>query len=90
MWCRRRAESELGAKGAGEAGTAGAAAAVTNAVNDALRPFGDDNYGDSADAAGYPDGAGANLTRDAAGKTKYNRNTTSQGKEKANVEEVCE
>jgi aerobic carbon-monoxide dehydrogenase large subunit len=33
-------ESELGAKGAGEAGTAGAAAAVTNAVNDALRPFG--------------------------------------------------
>jgi len=34
------AESELGAKGAGEAGTAGAAAAVTNAVNDALRPFG--------------------------------------------------
>jgi aerobic carbon-monoxide dehydrogenase large subunit len=34
------AESELGAKGAGEAGTAGAAAAVTNAVNDALKPFG--------------------------------------------------
>jgi carbon-monoxide dehydrogenase large subunit len=34
------AESELGAKGAGEAGTAGAAAAVTNAVNDALQPFG--------------------------------------------------
>jgi aerobic carbon-monoxide dehydrogenase large subunit len=34
------AESELGAKGAGEAGTAGASAAVTNAVNDALRPFG--------------------------------------------------
>ena len=34
------AESELGAKGAGEAGTAGAAAAVSNAVNDALRPFG--------------------------------------------------
>jgi carbon-monoxide dehydrogenase large subunit len=33
------AESELGAKGAGEAGTAGAAAAVMNAVNDALRPF---------------------------------------------------
>ena len=33
-------ESELGAKGAGEAGTAGAAAAVTNAVNDALKPFG--------------------------------------------------
>src|SRR4029078_616494 len=33
-------ESELGAKGAGEAGTAGAAAAVTNALNDALRPFG--------------------------------------------------
>jgi aerobic carbon-monoxide dehydrogenase large subunit len=34
------AETELGAKGAGEAGTAGAAAAVSNAVNDALRPFG--------------------------------------------------
>ncbi|MFO1111772.1 MAG: xanthine dehydrogenase family protein molybdopterin-binding subunit [Bradyrhizobium sp.] len=33
-------ETELGAKGAGEAGTAGAAAAVTNAVNDALKPFG--------------------------------------------------
>jgi aerobic carbon-monoxide dehydrogenase large subunit len=33
-------ETELGAKGAGEAGTAGAAAAVSNAVNDALRPFG--------------------------------------------------
>jgi aerobic carbon-monoxide dehydrogenase large subunit len=32
-------ESELGAKGAGEAGTAGAAAAVSNAVNDALKPF---------------------------------------------------
>ena len=34
------AETELGAKGAGEAGTAGAAAAVSNAVNDALQPFG--------------------------------------------------
>jgi carbon-monoxide dehydrogenase large subunit len=34
------AESELGAKGAGEAGTAGAPAAVMNAVNDALSPFG--------------------------------------------------
>jgi carbon-monoxide dehydrogenase large subunit len=34
------AETELGAKGAGEAGTAGAAAAVMNAVNDALAPFG--------------------------------------------------
>jgi carbon-monoxide dehydrogenase large subunit len=33
-------DSELGAKGAGEAGTAGAAAAVSNAVNDALAPFG--------------------------------------------------
>jgi len=33
-------ETELGAKGAGEAGTAAAAAAVTNAVNDALAPFG--------------------------------------------------
>jgi len=33
-------DSELGAKGAGEAGTAGAAAVVTNAVNDALSPFG--------------------------------------------------
>jgi carbon-monoxide dehydrogenase large subunit len=34
------AESELGAKGAGEAGTAGAPAVVLNAVNDALAPFG--------------------------------------------------
>lgn len=34
------AESELGAKGAGEAGTAGAPAAVMNAINDALRPLG--------------------------------------------------
>jgi carbon-monoxide dehydrogenase large subunit len=34
------ADSELGAKGAGEAGTAGAPAAVMNAVNDALAPFG--------------------------------------------------
>lgn len=34
------AESELGAKGAGEAGTAGAPAAVMNAINDAIRPFG--------------------------------------------------
>jgi carbon-monoxide dehydrogenase large subunit len=33
------AESELGAKGAGEAGTAGAAACLANAVNDALSPF---------------------------------------------------
>lgn len=34
------ADSELGAKGAGEAGTAGAPGAVMNAVNDALRPLG--------------------------------------------------
>ena len=34
------ADSELGAKGAGEAGTAGAPAAVMNAVNDALKPLG--------------------------------------------------
>ena len=34
------AESDLGAKGAGEAGTCGAPAAVMNAVNDALAPFG--------------------------------------------------
>src|ERR1700751_1541091 len=33
-------ESALGAKGAGEAGRAGPAAAVTNGVNDALKPFG--------------------------------------------------
>src|SRR2546428_1481649 len=33
------ADSELGAKGAGEAGTAGAPGAVMNAVNDALRPL---------------------------------------------------
>jgi CO/xanthine dehydrogenase Mo-binding subunit len=34
------ADSELGAKGAGEAGTAGAPACVMNGINDALRPFG--------------------------------------------------
>jgi aerobic carbon-monoxide dehydrogenase large subunit len=34
------ADSELGAKGAGEAGTAGASGAIMNAVNDALRPLG--------------------------------------------------
>jgi carbon-monoxide dehydrogenase large subunit len=34
------ADSELGAKGAGEAGTAGAPGAIVNAVNDALRPLG--------------------------------------------------
>jgi aerobic carbon-monoxide dehydrogenase large subunit len=34
------ADSELGAKGAGEAGTAGAPASVMNAINDALRPLG--------------------------------------------------
>jgi aerobic carbon-monoxide dehydrogenase large subunit len=34
------ADSELGAKGAGEAGTAGAPAAVANAINDALSPLG--------------------------------------------------
>jgi len=34
------ADSELGAKGAGEAGTAGAPACVMNAINDALRPLG--------------------------------------------------
>ncbi len=34
------ADSELGAKGAGEAGTAGAPGSVMNAVNDALRPVG--------------------------------------------------
>jgi carbon-monoxide dehydrogenase large subunit len=33
------ADSELGAKGAGEAGTAGAPGAVMNAINDALRPL---------------------------------------------------
>ena len=33
------ADSELGAKGAGEAGTAGAPACVMNAVNDALHPL---------------------------------------------------
>jgi carbon-monoxide dehydrogenase large subunit len=33
------ADSELGAKGAGEAGTAGASGAIMNAVNDALRPL---------------------------------------------------
>src|SRR5258705_9148625 len=34
------ADSELGAKGAGEAGTAGAPAAVMDAVNHALAPLG--------------------------------------------------
>ncbi|HEY2756369.1 MAG TPA: xanthine dehydrogenase family protein molybdopterin-binding subunit, partial [Pseudolabrys sp.] len=34
------ADSELGAKGAGEAGTAGAPASVMNAINDAVRPLG--------------------------------------------------
>jgi aerobic carbon-monoxide dehydrogenase large subunit len=34
------ADSELGAKGAGEAGTAGAPGSVMNAINDALRPLG--------------------------------------------------
>jgi carbon-monoxide dehydrogenase large subunit len=34
------ADSELGAKGAGEAGTAGAPGAVMNAINDALGPLG--------------------------------------------------
>ncbi|MBV8510445.1 MAG: molybdopterin-dependent oxidoreductase, partial [Xanthobacteraceae bacterium] len=34
------ADSELGAKGAGEAGTAGASGGIMNAVNDALRPLG--------------------------------------------------
>ena len=34
------ADSQLGAKGAGEAGTAGAPACVMNAINDALRPLG--------------------------------------------------
>jgi aerobic carbon-monoxide dehydrogenase large subunit len=34
------ADSDLGAKGAGEAGTAGAPGCVMNAVNDALRPLG--------------------------------------------------
>ena len=56
-------ETELGAKGAGEAGTAGAAAAVANAVNDALQAVRRCHYRDSADAAGYPDGAGTNLKR---------------------------
>jgi len=34
------ADSELGAKGAGEAGTAGAPGSAMNAINDALRPLG--------------------------------------------------
>ncbi|HVH77578.1 MAG TPA: xanthine dehydrogenase family protein molybdopterin-binding subunit [Stellaceae bacterium] len=34
------ADSELGAKGAGEAGTAGAPAAIMNALNDAIAPLG--------------------------------------------------
>ena len=35
----RTADSELGAKGAGEAGTAGAPGAIMNAINDALKPL---------------------------------------------------
>jgi carbon-monoxide dehydrogenase large subunit len=35
----RTADSELGAKGAGEAGTAGAPGAIMNAINDALKPM---------------------------------------------------
>jgi carbon-monoxide dehydrogenase large subunit len=34
------ADSELGAKGAGEAGTAGAPGSIMNAINDALSPLG--------------------------------------------------
>src|SRR5258705_650427 len=34
------ADSELGAKGAGQAGTAGAPGAIMNAINDALLPLG--------------------------------------------------
>ena len=45
------ADSELGAKGAGEAGTAGAPGAVMNAVNDALRPSGRNHHHRNADHA---------------------------------------
>jgi carbon-monoxide dehydrogenase large subunit len=45
------ADSELGAKGAGEAGTAGAPAAVMNAVNDALAPLGRQAHYRDADHA---------------------------------------
>ena len=57
------ADSELGAKGAGEAGTAGAPGCVMNAVNDALRPLGAAPITDDADHAGArAGGAGAALT----------------------------
>ena len=46
------AESELGAKGAGEAGTAGAPACIMNAINDALRPLGAGPITADADHAG--------------------------------------
>ena len=59
------ADSELGAKGAGEAGTAGAPAAVMNAVNDALAPLGHEAHRRDAD---HPDrraqGARQGLTAD--------------------------
>ena len=54
------ADSELGAKGAGEAGTAGAPACVMNAINDALRPLGAAALGRNAVHAG----AGAQSARE--------------------------
>ena len=53
------ADSELGAKGAGEAGTAGAPACVMNAINDALRPLGAAPIIDDADHAGAGAGGAA-------------------------------
>ena len=70
------AETELGAKGAGEAGTAGAAAAVANARQRRAQAVRRCHHGDSADAAGYPDGAGAKFEEDDDRKTEYSRLTT--------------
>ena len=58
------ADSELGAKGAGEAGTAGAPACVMNAINDALRPLGaqpltDMPFTPGQDFAGAGEGVGS-------------------------------
>ena len=59
------ADSELGAKGAGEAGTAGAPACVMNAINDALRPFG------AAAAHRHAVHAGEDLARAGQGVSGY-------------------
>ena len=60
------ADSELGAKGAGEAGTAGAPACIMNAINDALRPLGAAPItGDAVHAGARAQGAGEACTAQA-------------------------